>query len=157
MTKEEFIHKFANPVINATLGTNLFPSVKLAQAALESAWGSRFVGNNLFGIKAKGSTNKYWDGRGISAQTAEVFDGISTVITDAFRLYNTLEDSIKDHTLFLRENPRYAAAGVFTAPTPEAQAKALQRAGYATDPDYAAKLIAIIQANNFERFDQKKK
>ena len=62
---------------------------------------------------------------------------------------------MKDHTYFLQQYKRYA--NVFTAKTPEEQANALQNAGYATDPNYAGKLISIINTYNFKRFDEKKK
>jgi flagellum-specific peptidoglycan hydrolase FlgJ len=158
MIPSDFIKKFSLSVIEATAGSNLFPSVKMAQMALESSWGSRHIANNYFGIKARGQKSPFWDGSAVDARTSEVINDNTLVqITDAFRAYKSVEDSIRDHSYFLRQNPRYALAGVFESPTPEAQAKALQRAGYATDPLYAEKLISIIKTYKLETLDQKKK
>jgi lysozyme len=157
MTPAEFVNTYGNAVINATLDNTLFPSVKLAQMALESSWGSKGIGNNMFGIKASGQLSPYWNGSAINQATHEVFNGATVSVSDYFRNYSSVEDSIKDHSYFLQTNPRYTEAGVFSAATPEAQAKALQAAKYATDPEYSAKLIQIINKYNFKALDEKKK
>lgn len=155
MTPTEFINKFGNAFAVACLGTGLFPSVKLAQAALESGWGSKIAGNNLFGIKASGKTTPYWNGDYVTSRTSEYQNGGFVNQNSRFRKYLTVGDSVKDHTYFLQQYSRYA--NVFTAKTPEEQANALQAAGYATDPNYAGKLISIINTYNFKQFDEKKK
>ena len=157
MTAVEFITKYENAVIEACAGSKIFPSVKMAQAAVETGWGKSVAGNNMFGIKASGVKTPYWQGNSVIANTREVIDGISAQYNLAFRQYATVADSIRDHTYFLQSNPRYDKYGVFAAATPEAQCKALQAAGYATDPNYAATLISIINSNNLKRLDQKKK
>lgn len=157
MTPKDFLAKYATAFVVACQGTGLFPSVKLAQAALESGWGRHIVGNNMFGIKAAGKHSPYWHGDTVTAGTTEFQNGAYNATTSGFRRYASVGDSIKDHTWFLQQNGRYAAAGVFRAQTPEEQAQALQRAGYATDPGYASKLIGIINTYNLKQYDEKKK
>lgn len=157
MSKQtDFIAKYENAVILACAGSGIYPSVKMAQAALETGWGASVKGNNMFGIKGLGNKSPYWKGAVVNTSTREVINGVSGQYNLNFRAYETVADSIRDHTYFLQQNSRYAAAGVFTAKTPEEQCKALQRAGYATDPNYANSLIAIINSNNLKRLDVKK-
>lgn len=154
MEKQEFIEKYTPVVLQATSGTRLFPSVMMAQAALESGWGRSKLAslyNNLFGIKADPS----WKGEKVVLSTGEYLQGIWQNVKDAFRVYSDPVLSFRDRVKFLEENPRYRA--VFEAQTPEEQARALQNAGYATDPKYATKLIATIHANEFKELDIKKK
>lgn len=155
MTPREFIQKFGNAFAVACLGTGLFPSVKLAQAALESGWGKYTAGNNMFGIKASGQHTPYWHGDYVTSRTSEYVNGGYVSQNSRFRKYLTIGDSIKDHNYFLQQYTRYAK--VFSAQTPEEQAKALQAAGYATDPNYSGKLISIINTYNLKQFDEKKK
>lgn len=155
MTPTEFLQKYGNAFAVACLGTGLFPSVKLAQGALESGWGKYTAGNNMFGIKAAGKHSPFWHGDYVSSRTSEYSGGGYVSQTSRFRKYASIADSIRDHTWFLQQNGRYA--NVFSAKTPEEQAKALQAAGYATDPNYSGKLISIINTYDLKRFDQKKK
>jgi flagellum-specific peptidoglycan hydrolase FlgJ len=170
MSPSEFISTYENSVVQACAGTSLFPSVKMAQLALETGWGKSVKGNNMTGIKA----SKSWTGKVISFTTREVLNGVSQYFTGTnkvypsksvvpanvnqqtlFRYYETPADSIRDHSKFLTENTRYRA--VFEAATPQAQCDALQSAGYATDPNYAHILKLMIKTYNLERLDQKKK
>ena len=142
------VGKFASNVF----GSGLFPSVLLAQAALESGWGESILAkkfNNLFGIKS----DKSWKGESVILPTREVINGTSIIVDQPFRVYSDPSDSFSDRNKFLQKNPRYTKAGVFTAKTPEAQAIALQNAGYATDPGYAAAIIKIINTYDLKRFD----
>jgi len=158
MSKQtDFIAKYEKAVIEACAGSNIFPSVKMAQAALETGWGASVPNNNLFGIKASGQTSPYWNGDSKISNTREVIDGISGQYNLAFRSYATVADSIRDHTYFLETNKRYTTNGVFASETPEQQCEALQRAGYATDPNYSRTLISLINTYNLKRLDQKKK
>jgi len=79
--------------------------------------------------------------------TEEVRNGKRVVENEPFRVYSSVRDSFRDYAKFLQENPRYTKAGVFSAKTPQAQAEALQRAGYATDPNYASALKSMISRN----------
>lgn len=151
----DFIKKYGQFFVDATQGTKIFPSVKAAQAILETGAGEHFAGNNLFGIKANGKSSKYWKGDAIDLKTGEVIKGEAITITAGFRKYDTISDSIKDHSEFIYQNPRYLK--VIQATTPEAQAQELQAAGYATDPNYAGKLIAIMDQNDLKKLDKKKR
>lgn len=131
----------------------LFASLAIAQAILESGNGRSELArvyHNHFGIKA----NKAWRGKVVSLKTKEVYDSKEVTIIDGFRAYDTAEDSFRDRNRFLARNRRYTTNGVFSAATPQEQAKALQRAGYATDPNYAKKLIDLIAGHGLERYDK---
>ncbi len=119
----------------------------LAQSAHETGWGRREIraadgsnSHNLFGIKAGGN----WNGPVVVTTTTEVINGRAQKVQAAFRAYGSYEESFRDYAKLISGSPRYA--GVMQR-TNDAQAFAtgLQRAGYATDPDYAAKLGRVIQ------------
>lgn len=122
-------------------------SITLAQAALESGWGARAPGNNLFGIKA----DRAWKGPTVDIATHEYVAGKRVNIVDKFRAYPALGDSVLDRAQFLRKNPRYGDC--FREVTGEAWARALQRAGYATDPKYADTLIAVMRGRKMAQYD----
>ena len=158
MNKEQqFIDQYSEAIILATNYTPLLPSVKMAQAALETGWGKSTIGsaNNLFGIKATGNHTPYWTGDMVNMSTLENYGNGNVQIQDNFRAYKTLKDSIKDHSHLLMTLPRYAP--VRAAKTPEEQAHALKAAGYATDLNYAEKLIWIIDQYDLKTLDVKKK
>ena len=111
----------------------------LAQAALESGWGSKFKGNNLMGIKSHGEKN------GIDFTTHEIVNGKKVKITDSFKQYDTPEDSIRGYGSFLKANPRYKYFLAAGADNEDAQLTALQQSGYATDTKYSQKLKSIIK------------
>ena len=120
------------------------PSVTVAQAIVESAWGESAPGNNFFGIKADSS----WSGPSNNLSTQEEGAGGLYTITDGFRAYNTLEDSVIDHDKFLIPYNM----GPYT--TPEEQAQHLKDEGYATDSGYASKLVGIIEENDLTKYDK---
>ena len=122
----------------AATGNPEFARLAAAQATLETGHGKHMPGNNLFGIKSHGR------GGGQTLATTEVVDGEPVLITSSFRQYGSPEESIADWQAFLHNNPRYAKAGLFEAESAEGMADALQRAGYATDPNYASKLKSIM-------------
>jgi flagellum-specific peptidoglycan hydrolase FlgJ len=151
--REDYITKVAPTAQAVCKGTGLFPSLQIAQACLESANGQSFlarVHNNHFGIKSVPA----WKGDTIRLPTNEVIKGVTIHTEAVFRSYNSLEDGFKDRNHFLQVNTPYAKAGVFAATTPEDQAKALVRAGYATDPAYAVKLSQIIMLFNLKQYDK---
>ncbi|XYJ11822.1 glycoside hydrolase family 73 protein [Telluria sp. B2] len=127
--------------------TGIPASFTLAQAALESGWGARAPGNNLFGVKA----DKSWKGPTINVPTHEVIGGRRVAMTCKFRAYPSMADSIVDRANFFRQNKRYA--GCFTETTGEGWARAVAAAGYATDPNYAASLIAVMRGRNMAQYD----
>lgn len=115
----------------------------VAQAALETGWGRRLAGekgvnsNNLFGIKA----GSRWSGDSVRTGTHEYVNGVRQTEQARFRAYGSPAESFADYTRLIG-NDRYAAARG-TGDDVHRFATALQRAGYATDPRYAAKLTAI--------------
>ena len=129
-------------------------SVTLAQAILESGWGgstlSRY-GQAYFGVKCSSDTGPYATNC-VKLPTWEVINGQNVTVMAYFRSYQSLTDSILDHGHFLRNNSRYASA--FNTTSPQSFARAIHAAGYATDPQYANKLIDLIEYNDLERFDR---
>ena len=151
--RSEYIKKYTNTVVKASQGTGLFPSLFMAQAILESGDGQSSLAatyNNHFGIKA----TRDWKGKVIDMNTREVFDGQEVYIVDGFRWYDNAKNSFYDRVKFLKENSRYEAHGVFKAKSPEEQADALQRAGYATSPNYASTLKWIINTYDLKKLDK---
>jgi len=117
------------------------PEVVAAQWALESGWGKHESGKfNFFGIKAHG------DEPGTIRRTREVFGGRETYINDKFRDYNSLDEGIAGRVSFIAKNKRYTKAGYFDAKTPFQAAATLQKAGYATDPQYANLLAKVMSS-----------
>jgi flagellum-specific peptidoglycan hydrolase FlgJ len=128
-------------------------SFTLAQAALESGWGASKLsklGCNLFGVKA----DKAWTGPVLMMQTREFLNGKSVMVMARWRSYPTWHDCLVDRVEFFKRNKRYAAC--FKETTGEGWCKAVAKAGYATDPHYADKLIAMIKGRNLTRFDNPK-
>ncbi|MFC3285175.1 flagellar assembly peptidoglycan hydrolase FlgJ [Litchfieldella rifensis] len=140
-----FLERLTAPAQAASRATGVPAELILAQAALETGWGSHEIptrngGNshNLFGIKAGGN----WQGDTTDITTHEYINGQRTRVTDTFRVYGSFEDAFTDYARLIGDNPRYA--GVVAAPSAERAARALQDGGYATDPAYADKLVAIM-------------
>ncbi len=143
-----FLDKYHNDIINATKGTGLFPSVKMAQMIIESSWGNGITAkqaNNFFGIKADAG----WKGEKKQFNTPK--DGKPV---NYFRVYKTPLESIKDHTAFLKSNSRYPKAGVFTATTPEEQITRIAKAGYAESGKYDKAIINLINAYKLKELDK---
>jgi flagellar protein FlgJ len=119
----------------------------IGQAALESGWGSREIAGadgmrsfNLFGIKATGG----WQGRTVEAVTTEYENGVAVRKVEKFRAYNNYGEAFRDWARLLTASPRYAE--VLASRSDAATfANGLQRAGYATDPGYGAKLQQVIE------------
>lgn len=127
-------------------------SLAIAQAILESNWGKSELaknGNAIFGIKA----TKGWKGKTVTKKTTEYVDGKKVQVDAKFRAYDTWEDSVKDHSAFLKKYKRYAK--VIGETDYKAACKAIAAAGYATDPGYAEKLIEIIETYELHKYDVK--
>lgn len=152
-----FIKKYQDEIIVSTNGTPLLPSVAMAQACLETGYGASLIGDakNMFGIKATGEHTPYWKGASVAANTNEAYFGVQTSITDSFRKYKTITDSIRDHSHLLMSLDRYKP--VRESSTASGQAQALQSCGYATATHYASSLISIIEKYDLRKLDQKKK
>ena len=145
-TPEEFVASVWPHAERAGQALGIDPDVIVAQAALETGWGQSMPQNqygesslNLFGIKA----GPEWRGPFAVKSTLEFVDGIPERRREPFRMYSSLSESFDDYVHFLRTRTRYSEA--LGAATPESFARGLQRAGYATDPNYADKLIGILE------------
>lgn len=124
----------------------------LAQAAHETGWGKKVLPgtNNIFNIKA----GPKWEGETKTFNVWERVDGKTIWVDQPFRVYETLDDAMADRVRFLRENPRYAKAGLFDEGTIGDLAKeaaALQKAGYATDESYAELLVEVFEGRTMRR------
>ncbi len=142
----QFIQTLAAPAQAASTNTGVPAELILAQAALETGWGRHEIatrnGNNshnLFGIKA----GRHWQGETTDIVTHEYINGRRTQVVDTFRVYESYEHAFTDYAGLIGNNPRYA--GVVQAPNAEQAARELQRGGYATDPRYADKLVAVMK------------
>lgn len=142
----DFLAQLSLPAQLASKASGIPHHLILAQAALESGWGQRQIRTeqgtpsfNLFGIKASGD----WRGKVTEITTTEFENGESKKVKARFRVYDSYLESLSDYVNLLTRNPRYTA--VANASSAEQGAHALQKAGYATDPDYAKKLTSMIQ------------
>lgn len=143
---QAFIAQLAQPAREASAQSGIPHHLILAQAALESGWGQRQIltrdgkpSFNVFGIKAGGS----WQGKTTDIMTTEYENGEAKKVNAKFRVYDSYSEALQDYVNLLSNNPRYAA--VTSASSAEQGARALQAAGYATDPKYAQKLMGMIQ------------
>ena len=152
MKHEEFIEQLAPVAVQLRVeGSPLFPSVRLAQSLLETG-GVIHSWNNLGGIKVgNGKPNAYWKGEIVNKGTWEVYDGQRKDVTAAFRAYESIYDFYKDQDLILQYR-RYDS--VRRSQSPNEQAHALAASGYATDPQYAEKLIQLIARYGLIQYDK---
>ena len=142
-----FADRLAPHAEQASRDTGIPAKFMLGQAALESGWGKREIigadgtkSHNLFGIKATSG----WKGKVVEAVTTEYVNGVPQTKREKFRAYDSYADSFRDYAKLLRNNPRYENV-LANAQSVEGFAQGLQKAGYATDPNYAAKLTSIIK------------
>ena len=139
-----FVQRLAPYAQRAAAALGVSADTLIAQAALETGWGQHVVSgatgassNNLFGVKAGGA----WQGTTASASTTEYSGGSAQHVAQAFRSYTSVQQSVNDYVALLQGRNAYARALGSGADT-GAFASALQRGGYATDPDYVHKLVA---------------
>lgn len=130
----------------------LDPKALLAQAAVETGWGKFMIHNaqgtnshNLFGIKA----DKRWQGDSAAINTIEFDQGVAKQQKAAFRSYESFNAALQDYVSFVSENPRYQPAMQNTS-DPKAYFTALQKAGYATDPNYADKVLSVLNSDTLK-------
>jgi len=145
----DFINKMWPHALEAAKATGLPPHFIIGQAALESGWGARAIKapdgsdtHNLFGVK----TGRSWIGDNVAAKTTEFVNGAKQRVVDKFRSYASYGEAFMDYANLLKNNPRYSAV-LEAGNDAKAFAQGLQKAGYATDPAYAAKLQRIITGN----------
>jgi peptidoglycan hydrolase FlgJ len=149
---EDFVTRFVGEATTAANALGIEPRLLLAQAALETGWGGATPlhadgrpANNLFGIKAGSS----WRGPRVAHWTIEHGDGGATRKREEFRAYPHTADSFADYVSLISSSPRYAQA-LEHAADPEAYARAITAAGYATDPDYAEKWLSIYRGDRLD-------
>jgi flagellar protein FlgJ len=145
---QTFIQKHDGDAKAAEAATGIPASFMIAQAAHESGWGRHEItakggakSHNLFGIKATSG----WTGKVAEVTTTEYVNGQPQKVTAKFRAYDSYADAFKDYAKLIGTNDRYQGA-VAQAQTGGAEgfARGLQKAGYATDPNYATKLAQVI-------------
>ena len=146
-----FIDSLLPVAEKALKGTPLEPAMLVAQAALETGWGKKIMNKgdgsssfNLFGIKA----DNRWQGEKANVQTLEFRGGVARKEQANFRAYGSLEESIKDYANFVTKSPRYSEAVENAQDAPQ-YFDSLQKAGYATDPQYANKVMGILKGEHF--------
>ena len=152
---DEFVNTMLPMAKEAADRIGVDPRYLVAQAALETGWGKSVMraqdgssSHNLFGIKA--SSN--WKGDSARAITSEFRNGAMVKETAEFRSYASYKDSFHDLVTLLQTNNRYQDV-VKSADNPEQFVRELQKAGYATDPNYASKISQIAkQMNSFENY-----
>ena len=141
-TPEAFVASIAPAAKAVAEELGIDPRIVIAQAALETGWGTSVKGNNVMGIKAHSKKD------GLMVQTHEVVDGKRIKVHDSFRQYDSYYDSIADYGSFLQQNKRYKP--MLQAATLREQVEALSKSGYATDPEYADKVMAIAKSKRLE-------
>lgn len=152
---DEFVNTMLPMAKEAADRIGVDPRYLVAQAALETGWGKSVMraqdgssSHNLFGIKA--SSN--WKGDSARAITSEFRDGQMVKETAQFRSYASYKDSFHDLVTLLQSNNRYQDV-LKSADNPEQFVRELQKAGYATDPNYATKISQIAkQMNSFQNY-----
>lgn len=144
MMADDYLEWITEPAKNVCASYGLPAPVVICQGAIESQWGEYIIGEyNLFGRK--------WGGKGnyITQETQECYDGEWQTITAKFQDYDSLEDAIKDWCVLMTEEEVYVnALKDVDESDPVAFINAI--AGiYATDPDYADKVITTMKACDF--------
>jgi flagellar protein FlgJ len=145
--RQQFVAQMLPHAEAAARELGVDPRSVIAQAALETGWGRSQPGqveghgpansNNYFGIKAGAG----WRGDRVSADTTEFNNGVAGTERAQFRAYGSVAENMSDYVRVLRD-PRYVSA-LNTGADVRAFATGLQRGGYATDPAYADKLVAV--------------
>lgn len=155
MSGQGFVGRCVEPARETQRMYGVPASVTIAQAILESGWGGSELAtraNNYFGIKCAAVASPHQIGC-IDKATWEHLNGNDVTMTASFRRYASMRDSFLDHGLFLTK-PRYAAA--FKAATPDEFARRIWQAGYATDPQYPAKLVRLMDQYELRQYDDPK-
>ncbi len=147
---QEFIDFIAPYAVEDMKTSNILASVTIAQAILESGWGSSGLArnyNNYFGMKAGSS----WTGETVDLPTRECNSNGCYATTATWRVYSSPLESLKDHSRLLANNSRYN--GVVGEKNYVTAITIIKNGGYATDPDYVSKIVAIIENNNLTQYD----
>jgi flagellar protein FlgJ len=142
----QFVSQILPTITRAAQALGVSPLGMLAQAALETGWGTRMARTaegapslNMFGIKADDN----WQGARASASTVEFSAGVATQQHTAFRAYGSIEESVNDFANLLKGSPRYRQT-VAAGGNAQAYVNSIGQSGYATDPEYTHKLNEIL-------------
>lgn len=150
---QDFIRSLYPHAQSAAQSLGVKPEALLAQAALETGWGQHIPANaqgapsfNLFGIKA----DQRWQGDTAQVNTLEYIAGQPVRVSAAFRSYHSFQQSFDDYVSFVRDQSRYEKA-VENADDARLYFQELHKAGYATDPRYADKIMQILGRDDFQQ------
>lgn len=151
--EQEFVQRLMPIAEKVAPEYGLDPKALVAQAAVETGWGKFMIhsqqgqnGHNLFGIKA----DRNWQGNRTLVDTLEYSGGNPKRQLAQFRAYGSFEDSMRDYAGFVSNSSRYSNA-MQSAKDPAAYFEQLQQAGYATDPQYANKVISVMDSATFKQ------
>lgn len=151
---QSFIENLYPAALEAAEKLGIDPKALLAQAAIETGWGQHMIHNtsgqnshNLFGMKA----DRRWQGDRAMVDTIEFEQGVAATKKAPFRMYDSFADSMHDYVSFVQQNTRYEEA-VKQSQSPQDYFSELQKAGYATDPNYANKVISVFEGEQFKRY-----
>lgn len=145
VSREEYINRYKSIAIDHQRRYGIPASITMAQGILESDCGNSTLArgsNNHFGIKCK----DYWKGK--------TYTHTDDAPDECFRAYDSVEASYEDHAEFLDNSPRYDSLFRFKPDDYKSWARGLKAAGYATAPDYAPRLISLIESNNLHLLDE---
>ncbi len=142
----DFVRKHSDIANRVEAATGIPAAFMIGQAGHETGWGKFEIkakggqpSHNLFGIKAGAG----WTGKVAEVSTTEYVDGVAQKTTARFRAYGSYEEAFRDYARLISESPRYAKVRS-QGRSVQGFANGLQKAGYATDPEYAAKLSRAI-------------
>lgn len=149
VSPKHFVEQLYDKAVSAAEKLNIDPKALLAQAAVETGWGKYVIQqadgdstHNLFGIKA----DKRWDGQKAQVDTLEYVNQVPEKQQASFRSYANFADSLNDYVDFIQSNPRYDKA-LEKTDNVESYFTSLQQAGYATDPNYAQKVMSVFNGS----------
>jgi flagellar protein FlgJ len=151
---QDFLETLYPQAKQAAEQLGLDPLALLAQAAVETGWGKHLIHNaqgqsshNLFGVKA----DRNWTGDKTLIDSIEFEQGIAKSKKSPFRAYGSFGEALQDYVDFVKQNPRYEAAVNNSQEAPRYFAE-LQQAGYATDPEYANKVVSVLNGDIMQAF-----
>ena len=151
-TPERFVQSLWPMAEKSAKELGLKPEVLLAQAALETGWGQSIIQNsasssfNLFNIKA----DSRWEGNKMQTSSLEYEQGTAVNRKSSFRAYDNVQQSFDDYVNFIQNNPRYQSALEVTS-NPVQYLHEIHQAGYATDPNYADKIIRVMNSDSMQK------
>ena len=168
MTEKQFIQRIAPLATKDYQKTGILASVTIAQACLESGYGSTDLAqdaNNLFGMKANLSGNTWksvWDGKSIYTKVTneEYVEGDISKVTADFRSYPNIKNSITDHSLYLtqaKNGSKLRYEGLVGEEDYKKAIEIIKNGGYATDSRYVAKVCSVIEKWDLTKYDKKKR